>query len=68
MRDPNRIDKFCNSLANIWNKVPDWRFGQLIYNLILTQFTSTKMFYLEDDEMMKAIREKIEELKNDQSW
>ncbi len=27
MRDPNRIDKFCNELAAIWkSNAPDWRF------------------------------------------
>ena len=33
MRDPNRIDKFCNELAAIWkSNAPDWRFGQLMSN------------------------------------
>lgn len=35
MRDPNRIYKFCNELANIWvTKCPDWRFGQLMMNVL----------------------------------
>lgn len=63
MRDPNRIDKFCDELKTIWHQVPDWRFGQLIYNLILTQLTSGGVFYTEDEEMMKAIKEKIKDLK-----
>ena len=63
MRDPNRIDKFCDELKTIWHQVPDWRFGQLIYNLILTQLTSGGVFYTEDEEMIKAIKEKMKDLK-----
>lgn len=33
MRDPMRIDKFCQRLAAVWKTVPDWRFGQLMVNL-----------------------------------
>ena len=29
MRDPERIDKFCERLAKAWENYPDWRFGQL---------------------------------------
>lgn len=49
MRDPKRIRKFCNHLADIWeSQCPDWRFGQLITNV----FTKDP-FYIEDDEMME---------------
>lgn len=34
MRDPKRIDKFCQRLAVLWKIVPDWRFGQLIVNVL----------------------------------
>ena len=33
MRDPARIQKFCNRLAKAWRCHPDWRFGQLICNV-----------------------------------
>lgn len=34
MRDPNRIDKFCAELAELWkNNCSDWRFGQLVTNV-----------------------------------
>lgn len=65
MRDPNRIDKFCDELAQLWHQVPDWRFGQLIYNLMLTQYTSGGAFYTEDGEMLAALKKKLEELKNE---
>lgn len=30
MRDPNRIDRICNELKELWHKCPDMRFHQLI--------------------------------------
>lgn len=55
MRSPERIDKFCNELAEVWKKVPDWRFGQLMVN-VLNSLPRDPFFY-EEDEM-------IEEFKN----
>ena len=34
MRDPNRIRPFLNRVAEVWEKHPDLRFGQLILNVI----------------------------------
>ena len=53
MRDPKRIDKFCNQLADIWKKVPDWRFGQLMYNFICE---TGDPFYWEEDECLEKLR------------
>lgn len=54
MRDPKRIDEFCNELARMWHKVPDWRFGQLISNVLGDYQTKTKrdIFFPEDDELL----------------
>ena len=54
MRDPNRIDEFCNELARMWHKVPDWRFGQLIDNLTKEYHHETHrdIFFVEDDELL----------------
>ena len=41
MRNPNRIDEFCTRLAACWHKVPDWRFGQLISN-VLSEYQAEK--------------------------
>ena len=52
MRDIERIDKFCNQLAEIWKtNYPDWRFGQLIVNV----FSSFDIdpFFPEEDEMIQ---------------
>lgn len=51
MRDPSRIRKFCNQLAEIWeSQCSDWRFGQLICNV----FGSMEIdpFYPEEDKMI----------------
>lgn len=58
MRDVNRIRKFCNELADIWeSKCPDWRFSQLVLNVMESdEMDNTIPFYVEDDEMMKFIK------------
>lgn len=64
MRDPNRIDKFCDELNRLWHKVPDWRFGQLISN-VLSAYQAEKMrdiFFPEDDEMMEFFKEYFKEI------
>ena len=33
-RDAGRIQPFCDRLARAWEKLPDWRFGQLMINLM----------------------------------
>lgn len=33
MRDPERIERICNLLKEVWKQYPDWRLGQLIFNL-----------------------------------
>lgn len=58
MRDINRIDKFCNELAEQWKKVPDWRFGQLMCNILGgMQGEGRDPFFPEEDEMMEFIKE-----------
>lgn len=54
MRDPKRIYKFCNNLAQLWSEVPDWRFGQLITNIARSYMSETgrDIFYVEDNELM----------------
>ena len=51
MRDPKRIDEFCKHLAELWHLVPDWRFGQLISNVLGTY--PGDIFFPEDDVMIK---------------
>ena len=56
MRDPKRIDGFCDLLKKIWKRVPDWRFGQLISNLgRQLEWTPGGFFYAEDEEFMNEL-------------
>lgn len=55
MRDPKRIDKFCNMLKAYLYTCDDRRAMQLICNL-QTQIGSDG-FYLEDDKAMELIEQ-----------
>lgn len=55
MRDEKRISRICRLLEEEWKKVPDWRFFQLIDNIM--RFAGCgDCFYVEDDECEKIIR------------
>ena len=60
MRDPGRIDKFCDELNAIWHKVPDWRFGQLMLNFF-SNMDSAFAFYAEDEDIIKLLNDYIKE-------
>lgn len=53
LRDEQRIDELLNTLGELWHKVPDWRFGQLVMNLI--SYIGRDPFYIEDDKMKEII-------------
>lgn len=60
MRDSNRIYEILDALRQGWEKVPDWRFFQLVWNLqrfANSSIYETDSFYIEDDEALKAIKE-----------
>lgn len=54
MRNPNRIYEILNLLQRGWEKVPDWRLGQLIENL-KRYINIDDLFYIEDDELVEKI-------------
>lgn len=59
MRDINRIDKFCNELAEVWKcyEARDLRFGQLIMNVLgKMQSEGRDPFFPEEDEMIEYFR------------
>ena len=67
MRDPHRIDYYCDKLAELWHKVPDWRFGQFIVNIITAyanKYNDIDPFYVEDSDFMKFLHEFIKEVTN----
>lgn len=56
MRNPDRIPEIITLLQLGWQKVPDWRLGQLIENL--KRYIGTDdLFYIEDDKMIENIRD-----------
>lgn len=61
MRDPNRIYDFCMELARYWSRVPDWRFGQLIANVLGEELNGRDLFFPEEDEMMGYFKHYFEE-------
>ena len=54
MRDPKRIDEFCQRLAEAWRNHSDWRFFQLIDNVQHFALKSDG-FYIEDDKAIEEI-------------
>lgn len=62
MRDPKRIDEFCEALKEMWHQVPDWRFGQLMSNALGEIYVKHNhdIFYIEDDEMLEDLKEIFE--------
>ena len=52
MRNSDRIPVFCEKLCELWKKVPDWRFGQLMVNLFGT--VERDPFFIEDKELTTA--------------
>lgn len=63
MRDPNRLDKFYKELCEIHKKhFPDWRFGQLIINVLADWQAKTgrDFFFPEEDEMIQMFRDYAE--------
>lgn len=68
MRDINRLDKFYNELKEIHKKhFPDWRFGQLLVNVLADWQAKTKrdIFFLEEDEMIQIFRDYVNKERED---
>ena len=55
MRDPRRIKRVIALLEKEWQKVPDWRLGQLIEN-IARDLGWNDAFYMSDDDLEKELR------------
>lgn len=62
MRDPKRINEYCERLKVIWFSVPDWRFGQLISNAMTAFMNETKqdIFYPEDEEIISFMEKYVD--------
>lgn len=64
-RDPSRIYTVCNAIAAIWADLPDWRFGQLMYNFqaYMMREKGIDIFYLEENELVGHLRAYVDQFK-----
>jgi hypothetical protein len=62
MRNPKRIDIILKQVKEIWVLCPDIRLGQLISNI--RPESDPDLFYLEDDIMLKRLKEYKKYLKS----
>lgn len=59
MRDINRIDGYCKRLAEMWKKVPDWRFGQFISNVFSALMSEVGDIFFPEDEKLFTLMEEF---------
>lgn len=60
-RDIRRIKPFLERLEKVWMNVPDWRFGQLMCNVLNSM--SVDPFFPEDDKMIEYFENYFKEEK-----
>jgi hypothetical protein len=64
MRDPKRIYPTTQAIADIWLDLPDWRFGQLMYNFQATMAREGRdIFFMEEAEFVQRLREYVDQFK-----
>lgn len=54
MRDPKRIEAYLEKVKKVWMEYPDWRFGQLVVNIL-----GADPFYIEDEDSIKGFERLI---------
>ena len=61
MRDPVRIDEFCDRQMTAWKKLRDWRFGQFMMNCLGSMHAQGRdPFFPEEPEMIEFIEKYAE--------
>ena len=60
MRDINRIPEILAIIQEGWEKVPDWRLGQLISNFYA--YAGRDLFYTEDDKYIEIFKNFMQEI------
>ena len=65
MRNRDRINGYIDRLAAMWKAVPDWRFGQLMCNLLGA--AGKDPFFVEDDRMFDAMEHALYDMIGDPS-
>lgn len=64
MRRARTLEEKSQALAQIlrvWEQFPDWRLGQLIENAMRERKPPVMLFFIEDDEIVDAIRDLLRE-------
>ena len=60
MRNPERLNDFYEKMKELHKKyVPDWRWGQLVYNFICEHGDP---FYWEEEETLERLEEYLKEV------
>lgn len=65
MRDFSRIALYTEKLRKQWERIPDWRFGQLIANTlghVLVEANCPDIFMIEDDEFFEAFEKVMDSM------
>lgn len=52
-RAADRIDPFLQKVGDYWKKCPDWRFGQLLINVL--GYSERDPFFLEEDDFIELL-------------
>lgn len=60
MRNPQRIPKILDELKGVWSTFPDLRLGQLLLNVL----NDRELYYVEDKDLLKYLRDHYSEVKN----
>lgn len=67
MRDINRIAVYMEQLKEQWERVPDWRFGQFIANVLgpaMVEADCSNLFEIEDEELFRVIEKVMDSICN----
>ena len=61
-RDPDRIPKLLEAIRRVWiQEGTDLRLGQLLMNLSAEHGVGNDLFYVEDDQLINWLQERIEQ-------
>ena len=66
MRGPQRIPRILDLLEKAWKEVPDWRLGQLVYNI--SECTGwCDVYCMEDDDFENGLKELMDRWKKQEN-
>lgn len=50
-------EKFLKEILKYWNRVPDYRFGQIMYNVLCA--SDTDPFFLSDEAILELFKKEL---------